>query len=437
MRMLMPLLRKEVKELLMERSILMGMIIVPLIMFPIMGALTSLGVRVAAERAVSWPVMALADLDGGNLTSIALPKILRERGLRVAVLSCSNGDECIKAAQDEGFQYLMIIPPGFAENFTSGLRGEVDVVYFVKSLTLTDLSMGRRLSPILIDAFRVLAERVHGAAVDPEFFTSPISQRSLVVYLGGRIRAPLEAVGSAFMTALVGLPLIAVLIASYASSVAATSVALEKESKTLEILLTMPVSRASILLSKLLGTFLIVLLGTISFIAGLAVYAIMFAGSILAFSPQTEVEAVSMIVPPIQPSPMFPPILLAAIFTAMVMTTCIGLLVGILGGDVRSAQQLVGAVSLPLLMPPFFTLLFASIDSLPLGVRIGLLADPFTHLFLAIQAGFMGDLATALVSLGFMIGFTALLLLASSRLFMGERLITMRILIGRRGGEAS
>jgi ABC-2 type transport system permease protein len=116
----------------------------------------------------------------------------------------------------------------------------------------------------------------------------------------------------------------------------------------------------------------------------------------------------------------------------MVMMTCIGLLVGVLGSDVRSAQQLVGAITFPLLMPPFFILVFAPLESLPIGVRIGLLLDPFTHLFLAIQSGFAGNLTSAITSIMVMLGFAALLLLLSSWLFMGERLITAKITIGRR-----
>jgi len=435
--MLLPLLRKEIKELLMEKSILIGIVIIPLIMFPIMGALTSLGVGAAAQRAMGGLTIAVADFDQSNLTAEMLPKMLEEEGLRVVNLSCSTSEECIQAAQAGNLEFLIIIPSGFTQNFTAGVRGAIEAVYLIKSFTISDLTISGKISSALMDAFRALAEKIHGKEVNPEFFQSPISQKPLVIYFGKRIQAPIETIGSAFLTVLIGLPLVAVVIASYASSIAATSIALEKESKTLEVLLTMPVSRVTILLSKLLGTFLIVLLGTISFIVGFGIYSLIFAGTMLSISPPTEPAAVNLTLPPIQPSPIFLPILLAAIFITMIMTTCIGLLVGILGSDVRSAQQLVGAISFPLLMPPFFILMFTSFDALPLGIKIALLADPFTHLFLAIQSGFIGDLVSSMLSLGLMLGYTALLLLLSSWLFMGERLITMRISVRKKVGEES
>ncbi len=433
--MLLPLLRKEVKELLMEKSILIGIVIIPLIMFPIMGALTSLGVGAAAQKTMGGLTIGIADFDQTNLTSKMLPQMLAEEDLHIMNLSCATEDECIQVAQAKNLEFLIIIPSGFTRNFTAGVRGVVEAIYFIKSFTVSDLTISGKISSALLDAFRALAEKIHGREVNPEFFQSPISQESLVIYFGKKIRAPIEALGSAFLTVLIGLPLVAVVIASYASSIAATSIALEKESKTLEVLLTMPVSRVTILLSKLLGTFLIVLLGTISFIVGFGIYSLMFAGTMVSISPTPQSTAVSLKLPPIQPSPVFVPILLIAIFVTMIMTTCIGLLVGILGSDVRSAQQLVGAISFPLLMPPFFILMFASFDALPLGIKIALLADPFTHLFLAIQSGFIGDLASSLFSLGLMIGYTAFLLLLSSWLFMGERLITMRVSVKRKVGE--
>ena len=118
-----------------------------------------------------------------------------------------------------------------------------------------------------------MVERIHGGEVSPEFFERPVLEKPRIIYLGRVIETPVEAMASAFLSVLVGLPMVAIIVASYASSIAATSIALEKESKTLEILLTIPASRMAILVSKLLGTFVIVLLSTISFLAGFGIYA--------------------------------------------------------------------------------------------------------------------------------------------------------------------
>lgn len=438
--MLRHLLRKEVKELLMEKSILIGAIIIPLIIFPIMGALTGLGVGAAMEKTMGRVLVGYADLDRTNLTVSVLPKLMGEEGIEAIKIDCLDSSGCVNEAMMRDLKFMIIIPKGFTQNFTAGLRSRIETVYSIRSLTLSDLMLSGKLSDSMIEIFRSLAEKLHEKEVNPKFFEEPIIEDSLIIYFGRMVRAPLESIGSMFLTVLFGLPMVAVIVASYASTISATSIALEKESKTLEVLLTIPTRRLTILLSKLLGTFFIVVLSAVSFMVGFGIYSLMLAGSIGMTSSLIgfrETPSVQFSLSAIQPSQTFLPILVASIFIAMVMMTCIGLLVGILGGDVRSAQQLVGAITFPLLMPPFFILLFTSIEGLPLGIRLALLADPFTHLFLAIRSGFTGDLAAALMSIGVMLGFTILLLVLSSWFFMGERLITMRISLRKgRSSEA-
>ncbi len=433
--MLRPLLKKEVKELLLEKSILIGIIIVPLIIFPIMGALTGLGIGAAAQKTMGGITVGVADLDKTNLTNVLLPKFLKDEDIHVVRLNCVSDAECVQMAKERGLEFLMIVPKGFSSNFTSGERSRVKMIYNIKALAISELTLGDKISSAVISAFKSLVEEIHGKNVGPRFFEKPISQESIVIYFGKVIHAPISMIGSIFLTVLIGIPMVAVIIASYASSVSATSVALEKESKTLEILLAMPASRITILLSKLLGTFLIVLLGTLSFIAGFGIYSLMLAGSMVSIGPSSSPSSMNMNFLSIQPSPIFPVIMISAILIAMVMTTCLGVLVGILGGDVRSAQQLVGAVSFPLLMPPFFILMFTSFEGLPPLVKLALFLDPFTHLFLAIQSGFTGDSASSLFSIGVMLAYTVFMILLSSWLFMGERLITMRISVKRKRGK--
>lgn len=433
--MLRHLLGKEVKELLMEKSILIGVIIVPLIIFPMMGALTGLGVGAAMEKTMGRIPVGFADLDKTNLTMSVLPKLMEEEGIEVIRVSCLDSSECVEAAMISDMKFMIIVPKGFTRNFTAGLQSRIETIYSIRSLTLSDLMLSGKLSDLVVEVFRSLAEKLHGKDINPKFFEKPVIEDSLILYFGRVVKASLESIGSMFFMVLFGLPMVAVIVASYASTISATSIALEKESKTLEVLLTIPARRLMILLSKLLGTFLIVVLSTLSFLVGFGVYSLMLAGSVGMSLPLGDLRKTSSIkfsLSVIQPSPVFLPILVTSILMAMVMMTCIGLLVGILGSDVRSAQQLVGAITFPLLMPPFFMLLFTSIESLPLGIRLALLADPFTHLFLAIRSGFTGDLASALTSISVMLGFTILLLVLSSWFFMGEKLITMRISLRRR-----
>jgi len=425
-----PLLRKELKELLMEKSILIGIIIVPLILFPLIGGLTSFGVRSAATHVAGVQEIGLVDLDNTDLSKDLL-SMMRDNGLKPIILDCRERAECVRAAEDRGLKLVAIIPSGFSENFSKGLRSRVETIYILKSLSISEITACEKLSSSLMKSLRSLAEQIHGRGLNLEFLKHPAEERSTIIYLGRSLRAPIEALASILPATIFGLPLVAVMVSSYASSISATSIALEKESKTLELLLSLPVRRFTILLSKLLGTFIIVVLGTISFMVGFAIYGLMLAS---AFIPETgvEVDVGGVVQTPFigsifTPSPIFMAIVLASIFLGMVMTSCLGILIGVLCADVRSSQQLVGAVVTPLTIFPFFILIFSSLESLPAGVKLALLLDPYTHLLLAIMKGFIGDLPSAALSLAVMAAATMIMLGMGSWLFMGERLITMRI----------
>ncbi|OYT66955.1 MAG: hypothetical protein B6U65_04345 [Candidatus Wolframiiraptor sp. EX4484-121] len=434
--MLKPLLRKELKELLMERSILIGIIIVPLIMFPLIGGLTSFGVRSAVTQVAGVQEIGLVDRDNTDLSEVLLPATLRDNGLKPIILECRERDECVRIAEDKNLKLVAIIPSGFSENFTRGLRGRVETIYILRSLSFSEITACEKLSSKLARSLKSLAERIHGRGLNLEFLKHPADERSTIIYLGRSLEAPIEALASMLPTMILGLPLVAVMVSSYASSISATSIALEKESKTLELLLSLPVRRFTILLSKLLGTLIIVILGTISFMVGFAIYGFMLAS---AFIPEAgaKTDVGGAVQTPfigslLTPSPIFMAVVLASIFLGMIMTTCLGILIGVLCADVRSSQQLVGAVVTPLTIFPFFILIFSSIENLPAGIRIALLLDPYTHLFLAIMKGFVGDLPSATLSLAVMAGATAAMLAIGSWLFMGERLITMRIGLKRK-----
>ena len=434
--MLLILLKKEVKELLMEKSILIGILIVPLIIFPIMGGLTSIGMSTAVQGIRGELIVGIADLDRTNVTMSLLPQVMESEGIRLVELDCPNLKECIHVAEENNLKIIIFVPKDFSKNFTSGVKSVIETVYTVESFTISDLTIGGKISSTLAEVFRKLAENIHGGEVNLEFFETPVSQKSLVVYLGRIVKAPIEVVGSTFMAVLVGIPMVAVIISSYASSIAATSIALEKESKTLELLLMIPARRITIMLSKLLGTFLIVLLGTLSFIVGFVIYGLMVTAAMIPTQLDSKIPVTGLDFSPfLYPPPVFFPILISAVFLTMIMTTCIGLFIGILGSDARSAQQLVGAVTFPLLMPPFFILMFTSFNNLPIAVKTALYFDPFTHLFLAIQSGFMGNVFSAALSLAIMFGYTVFMLLLSSWLFMGERLITMKITLRKKPAE--
>jgi ABC-2 type transport system permease protein len=70
------------------------------------------------------------------------------------------------------------------------------------------------------------------------------------------------------MSQSIALPITIMILLTYSIQIAATSVAVEKEEKTLETLLTMPMDRLAILLGKLSGSIVVAAVGAIAYMAG-------------------------------------------------------------------------------------------------------------------------------------------------------------------------
>jgi ABC-2 type transport system permease protein len=76
--------------------------------------------------------------------------------------------------------------------------------------------------------------------------------------------------------------------------------------------------------------------------------------------------------------------------------------------------------------------MFADINTLPSALRIFLLALPFTHPVLASQAMMIGDYLTPVLGIVYVAAFTLVILYLASRIFATEKILTMRLRLGRK-----
>ncbi|GAI26923.1 unnamed protein product, partial [marine sediment metagenome] len=116
---------KEVKELVRDPKILLGMIIVPLIMFPLMGFAIQTSMETAEEsmRSISIAVM---DLDEGPVAE-NLKNFLITLNVTIVEVDDLNFTEVVNYVQQSNLIGLVVIPSGFSNSITAGLEAELDV----------------------------------------------------------------------------------------------------------------------------------------------------------------------------------------------------------------------------------------------------------------------------------------------------------------------
>ena len=108
---------KEVKELVRDPKILLGMIIVPLIMFPLMGFAIQTSME-TAEQSIGKTSILLLDQDQGPIAK-SLEDYLVLFNFTVTRLDDMSLDQAIAQVQDSNATNLVIIPSGFSQNITN------------------------------------------------------------------------------------------------------------------------------------------------------------------------------------------------------------------------------------------------------------------------------------------------------------------------------
>ncbi len=413
-----PLLMKELRELLSEKTILIGVVLMPLVIFPLLG-LAMGPVGESDGGAVSTTSVIVVDQDGGRYASLFL-EALKKTGLNPEIVQ-NVGDDVSELLKNSRALAVVIIPDGFSSQLERKNRPMVSLVLKLGSSSVTEFGKVGDVRDKVLAAASLVGEALaseEGVAVS--FYRQPISLSSEVLYREQTLsETEVGQLFQQFFASTIMIPMVLIIVITTSGTVAATSIGLEKEAKTLEMLLTYPISRSTILASKLLGSTVVALLGTASLMAGFIFY----------FS---RIRAFAGIGLSLDLSPLNLILLAMVLFFALVMTLGIGVLAGVLAGDVRGSQQLASLLQIPLILLPLLLFLMGGIHTLQQPFATIILVNPYTHLMLATQAILESSYLNILLHVAVMVAWTVAIIGLAAFLFRGERLLTLRVKLGRR-----
>jgi ABC-2 type transport system permease protein len=412
---------KEVKELVRDPKILLGMIIVPLIMFPLMGFAIQTSME-AAEESMGNVSMAVMDLDKGPVAE-NLTNFLTTLNVRIVEVDDLNLTEAVNYVEQSNLTGLIVVPPSFSDNITDGLKAELDVYTVFRGGGIAESTSSSAISALLKTFEEYLVVQKVGEKFpgeDPETVLDPIEMAEKSIIKGKDVNIPPDVLFGLMMSQSLGMPIGIMMLLIFAMQLAATSVASEKEEKTLETLLTLPVNRFTILVGKLTGSIIVAVVGAVAYIVGFSYYMGSFMG-VMPSENGVDLAAIGL-----APTPISYLLLGASLFMALLSALALAISISIFAEDVRGAQALVGPLSILLIFPMIFTM-FTDIYALPFPLMIVLLAIPFTHPMLAARAAFTGDYLTAIIGIVYVTIFTVAVLYIAARLFGTEKILTARL----------
>ena len=413
---------KEIKELVRDPKILFGVVLMPLLLFPVMGSAIQVSQQ-SVERAIVTSTFAVYTDDSGVVTSTMLDYLKTNR--TVSVIQADSLNQALTQFQGTTSSTMIYIPSGFSDNVTTGVKGKMIIYGNIKNMNIAETQSTNVVGTLVnIYSYYYSIARIDsllqaaGEVASPDAIRTPIAIDYQSIIKGNVLNISPDAIISVVMNQSIMLPIMIMVMVMFAIQMAATSIALEKEQKTLETLMTLPVGRLTILSGKLAGSIVIAVAGAIAYMIGFGYYM----GSAMSFA---QLSTVNLGGAGIGIQPVGYVLLGINIFVTLVSALAMAISLAVFTDNVRSAQSLTGILVVPIILPAII-LMFSDIDMLPQTFQWLMLAIPYTHSILASKAAFMGDYWMVLRSIAYISAFTIIVLYAAAKIFSTERIITAR-----------
>ncbi len=398
------LLKKELREVITVTSIVS--IVAVSAMYGFIGR--SFG---SMEKQISVkPKIAVVNLDKGFYGSAV------EDGLMTAaqvIYTGENLEEALKTLKEKDGAAVIVIEEDFSNSMISSKPGKIRLVFHVKGLGIMDnisFSVIDRLISAMKKQIAFTMAMQHGVS-DPAFMFEPIVEKPIVIF-HNRIYenvspSQLQALASSQSAT---TSLVVMMLILMAGSTVISSMGLEKENKTLETLMTMPVKREYIVLAKILA-------GAISGVIMAGIY-------MLGFS--SYMKAVSLSIPEqlgLKITPLEYGLVGLSLFSSLICGIAMSMLLGILSKDYKSAQLMTFPLVFLAMISMFLTM-FKDFDTLTSPLKLVLFAIPFTHPMLSLRNMLFDNYSFAISGIVYNAILATFLMVLIVKIFNSDKLIT-------------
>lgn len=414
------ILGKEIRELVTVKML------VPFLASVLM--LFCIGRIMRSERrsAGSFANMNIADFDR-TPTSARLIEQLR-RKYAVQLIQVADSNAAVEHAKRSPAGSLVIIPGGFEASLERQEPATVDFYSVVRTLGLLDAERSPSARTLLGAINQEIRDR-HILDADPdadlEFLKNPVGAREYIVLKNRVSPGSLSYVMGFVAMQTVMIPVVLLMLIIFTATMIASSIGQEKENKTLETLLTVPVSRFSIVAGKMLAAALLAMV-----FAGLFMFA--FQDYVAGFNPgQLSSEELQSSIRDLSSNlglvldTRNNLLLGLSVFLSIVAALALATLLALFAQEAKDAQVAVAPLMIMVLIPYFISIMFdPATMSLPL--KIFVFAIPFSHTFFAFKYLLLGQYPPVVLGIAYLAVFAGILIFFASRVFATDRILTMK-----------
>ena len=406
------LIKKELRELLTPATILP--IVIVALLFASLGGLTGGAVE---DALTAPPKIAMVNMDDGDFSQIYLD-VLADFDDPLVFYSSEESD--IEAAlaemKAEGAMATIVIGSDYSSTIENGSRANITIYW---NMVGAGMFSSMSTAPVDMMIINVSTQTTHKLiesgmpGEDSGIITSPISYES-TTFLGDK---ELVGVGPAEVSAFLQgqslmMPLLIMIVIVMLGGIIISSMGQEKENKTLETLLTLPVSRTTIVSGKLIGSAIVGLIFAGVYMLGMNYYM----EGLMSMAQDMELAELKLGITETA---------IVGLMVALAILCALGLcmILGAFAKNYKAAQSLTIPISF-LAVIPFFVVMFTDFVNLPLMAQVVLFIIPFTHPMMAMNNMIMGNYELVYYGIAYLVAFNLATVMVTVRLYKSDILLT-------------
>ncbi|MDE5770195.1 MAG: ABC transporter permease [Ruminococcus sp.] len=428
------LLQKELKELINAQMILSLALIMLILMF--VGNITKGAINDTIEESNN-PKINISDRDDTDFTK-SLIEVLKSTGAKVTEFD-TEGDDYADILKTNDIKNLVILPEGFTETIENNERPEVLTVSRMTSASaMSNMSAGNSGAVALIQSSiaNTIASNMGITPEELELIENPVVLQDNTVVDDKSTATSIDNILNKVMMQNMILPIIVFLLIMMTSQSLISSISNEKIDKTLETLLSSPVSRTSIITAKMLAAAVVALINAAVYMVGFSKFiqgASTEAVSEIASDVMGNYVSVDDAIKQLGLSLSVGDYVLVGLqlFLTIMICLAVSIMLGALVNDTKSSQTVIMPIMV-LAMVPYIISMISDINTLPMAVRIIVYAIPFTHTFSGISNLMFGNDIIFICGLVYQVIVFFICMFFALRLFNSDKILTISLNFGQK-----
>jgi ABC-2 type transport system permease protein len=407
------ILFKEIKELMTPATFL-PIIIIALVFGSMGGAIGGI-----EEEFHEPPTIALINSDDGIYSQLAANVFNQTSNVNFYSSDINDKNIALSNLKEKEGVALLVINQNFSSDIENGKNGTFEIYWVMKGGGILDSissSVVESLISFVDTSITKELIRHNNGSINTTFVLNPTTKNETTYFKDKELKgiSPGEITGFLSMQSTF-IPIIMMMIIIMAGQIVISSMALEKENKTLETLLTLPVKRTSIVAGKIIAAAIVGLILVIIYMFGMSGYL----SSTLQL--QTTTTGASSFDLSLNSIDMI--LIGVIVFVSLVAALALCMLLGTMAKNFKSAQTLTFPIAILVIIPMLLTM-FKDFDTLPIAIKALLFGIPFSHPMMAPRALLFGDYLLVFTGLIYVSIFALIMIFIVVWVFKTDRIVT-------------